>query len=118
MTLIEKLKTLTTKGYKKELTFNAFKLSKAKNWPTIPEYLDYDENNNPIDEGYREPLDMENWKITEVANNYLILKCGGDWQEPHELTIVLNEDDELEVISYKKSDFNGREINMDKLLGF
>jgi hypothetical protein len=101
MTIIEKLKTIFSPGE----YFDPYELE-IKNWPDI----EFD--------GDMERLDMENWEVTELTDNHMRMKCGGDWQEPYEVRIILNTDNDFEVISWDTTEFGlGDEINMDKLLG-
>jgi hypothetical protein len=101
MTIIEKIK----EECKDEYSFPYD--MEVKNWPDI----DY--------EGEQEPLDMENWQVMEINDNYMTMQCGGDWQDPHQIMIELNSNNELEVVSCNPCDYasNGS-INIDKLLGF
>lgn len=117
MNMIEKLIAINKDEY-----FDPYFLcNEARNWPEIPLYEDYDEDGNPIpeDDPEMEPLDLENWKVTEVGDRHLVIKGGGDWQEPHEVKIELNSNDELEVVSFSDTDYGvGDEIDMNELLGF
>ncbi len=101
MTIIEKLKEINEDDY-----FDPWYLKHStKNWPKI-------EVNEDM-----EYLDLENIKFTEIGDNYLILKGGGDWQDPHEVRIELNSDNELEVIYCKPTNYReGDDINISKLL--
>lgn len=120
MKMIEKLREL----YKDEDYFDPYILAEeTEDWPEIPEdsfddYDDDDKEDEELDEEkYLEPLDLENYKITEIGDDYLIIKCGGDWQSPYEVKIELNSDDELEVSYYELTDFGeGSEIDMNELL--
>jgi len=116
MNMIEKLIDIN-----EDESFDPYFLSnETKNWPEITLYEDYDDEGNPIheDDPEMEPLDLENWKVTEVGDRHLIIKGGGDWQQPHEVRIELNSDDELEAVSCSATDYGDDEINMDDLLGF
>jgi len=115
MNIIEKLKEINQDDY-----FDAYSLSNdVQNWPEIPLYMDYDDDGKPIpgEDDDIEPLDMENWKVTEIGDRHMVLQAGGDWQQPHEVRIELNSDDELVAVSCVPSDFNGPDLNMDEVLG-
>jgi hypothetical protein len=116
MNIIEKLKEINEDDY-----FDPyFLLNETSNWPLIPIYMEYDDDGNPIpeDDPEMEPVDLENYKIIEIDERYLIIQGGGDWQQPHEIRIELNSNDELEAVSCVPSDFDGESINMDELLGY
>jgi len=120
MNIKEKLQELIQESYFDPYEiFNPYNAKNIKNWPTIPLYMDYDEHGIPIpeDDPELELLDLENWKITEIGDKNITMKCGGDWQQPHEVKIELNSDDELEVISCQPSDFEGPELDMNEILG-
>ena len=103
MNIIEKLKEINEDDY-----FDPYyMIDEINNWPEVEDE----------DDGIEE-LDAENWKVTEVGEKHLTMKCGGDWQEPYEVKIKLNENNELEVVSYEPSDFEGEEVDMDELLGY
>lgn len=82
-------------------------------WPEI------EDKGYPGPTTYKEPLDLENWKVTELTDKNMIIKCGGDWQEPHEVCIELDSNNYLTVTSFKRTDYGeGEEIDIDKLMGF
>lgn len=56
------------------------------NWPQIS-MKDFPED--PEEEAFDEPLDMENFEWLSITDDELIVACGGDWQEPLTLTIKL-----------------------------
>lgn len=117
MNIIEKLGEINEDNY-----FDPYYLSNATaNWPLIPLYMDFDEQGNPIpeDDPEMEPLDLENWKFTEIGDRHMIVKCGGDWQQPHEVRIELNSNDELECVSFQLTDYGVSEsIDINFLLGY
>lgn len=115
MNIIEKLKEINQDDY-----FDIYFLGQeTQNWPEIPLYMDYDDDGNPIPEEdpEMEPLDLENWKVTEIEDRHMVIQAGGDWQQPHEVRIELNSDDELVAVSCIPSDFNGPDLEMDEILG-
>lgn len=59
-----------------------YMLQNLPNWPQInmKEFFDDEEE-------FDEPLDTENCEFVDYTENTLIISCGGDWQEPHTLTI-------------------------------
>lgn len=114
MNIIEKLKEINEDEY-----FDPYFLSnETKNWPDIPMYEDYDDEGNPIpeDDPEMEPLDLENWKVVEIDEKYMVIQGGGDWQQPHEVRIELDSNDELIAVSCKPCEFDGEDIDMDELL--
>ena len=126
MKMIEKLKEI----YKDEDYFDPYLLeSEIENWPEtrvlLPEPSDDDDDtdNDDVDviyikneEQFFEPIDVENFMVTELGDDYLVIKCGGDWQEPYEIRIeILN--DNLTVVSYELTDFgDADEIDMNEVL--
>jgi len=116
MKIIEKLKTLI------EDEFDPFVLMDIKNWPNIPLYAEYDDNNNPIpeDDPEMEPLDLENFYFVEVNDSDMIIKCGGDWQEPHKVVIELDSNNELNVVSFETTEFisSKEEIDINTLFNY
>lgn len=108
MTILEKIKHINEYEW-----FDPYFISnEVSNWPLIP--LNF--NGQPILDPEMEPLDLENWKVTEFGDKHIIIQCGGDWQSPHEVRIELNSNDELECTSCNPCDFNGPDIDMDALL--
>ena len=59
-----------------------YMLQNLPNWPQInmKEFFEDEEE-------FDEPLDTENCEFVDYTENTLIISCGGDWQEPHTLTI-------------------------------
>jgi hypothetical protein len=115
MNIIDKLKEINDEEY-----FDAYFLgNETLNWPLIPLYMDYDDDGKPIpeDDPEMEPVDLENWKVVQIGDRHMVIQCGGDWQQPHEIRIELNSNDELEAVSCTPSDFTGEDIDMDELLG-
>lgn len=123
MKMIEKLKEI----YKDEDYFDPYLLeSEIENWPEIPEPSDDDDDtdNDDVDviyikneEQFFEPIDVENFMVTELGDDYLVIKCGGDWQDPYEVRIEISNDN-LTVVSYELTYFEGDEIDMDEVLEF
>ena len=68
------------------------------NWPTVP--LDNIQTDDT------EPLDTENWEVLKLTDEELIMTCGGDWQKPMKLTIVLNDYDGLTVSSQEECKYD------------
>lgn len=66
------------------------------NWPDVKD-----------EEGYEEPLDCENFEWLSIEDDELVISCGGDWQEPMTLTLEMNDNDELTVVSSKPGFSNG-----------
>lgn len=114
MNIIEKLKETTVDYFD---PYDAF--ADIQSWPEIPLYMDYDEDGKPIpgEEDEMEPLDLENFKVTEIGDRHMVIQGGGDWQQPHEVRIELNVDDEFEVTSCIPCGFNGVDLNMNEILG-
>ena len=59
-------------------------ITKLRGWPKI----EYDFDGNP-DNIEIEPLDLENWEIVKLEDDEVIVNAGGDWQEPHSVSIKL-----------------------------
>ena len=118
MNTIEKLKQIcVNEGFE---YFVPYFLTESDNWPLIPLYIDYDDDGKPIpeDDPEMEPLNLENWRVTEIGERNMTIKCGGDWQPAYEVKFELNEKDEFVVVEYEECDFsNDEEINMNELLG-
>lgn len=116
MNIIEKLKILNSD----EDYFDPYFLMDILGWPKIPAYMDYDEDGIPVPEENpdMEELDLENFEFVEIDDRHLIMNCGGDWQNPYEVRIELNSDDELEIKSYKLTEDYGKKdsINIEELL--
>jgi hypothetical protein len=70
---------------------------KTRNWPEIDQEIDYEGNTE------KDNLDMENNKIIELTKNNIKIWCGGDWQHPHIVNIILK-DGELYADSCVRSD--------------
>lgn len=88
MTIVEKIKEICPEG------FDAYEfVSEVYNWPLIPE----DEDDT------LEWLDVENFFIKELEEDYMIVICGGDWQTPYEVKVELL-DDNLTVTYNKEID--------------
>ena len=107
--MIDKLREMVEDG-----EFTPWPLTNAKGWPRIPEPIA-----DPEDEGdpYLEMLDLENWKITHIGERCLTIKGGGDWQDAYEVNVIMNDNDELEVEHFYKTDYHdGQQINMNLLL--
>ena len=76
MNIIEKLKEINEDDY-----FDPYvMIDEIENWPEV-------ENEDEDLGSETEPLDAENWKVTEVGEKHLTIKCGGDWQEACEVKI-------------------------------
>jgi hypothetical protein len=113
------MKEKLQKFYKKNY-FDTYKMvDECKQWPEIEENLDYHLEDGklaigPGDKKYMEPLDLENHQFIEIGDKHLIMQCGGDWQEPHEVKIELNENDELVVVSCQEHEYARNSMNIYK----
>jgi len=123
MNIIEKIKDIHSLFDEK--SFNPYYLvDETLNWPQIPDFdsADFDEKGDLIvnENSKLEILDPKNYKITEVSERYLIIKCSGDWQNLYEVKIELDSKNQLIVTSYKATDFNmeDKKIDMNELLKF
>jgi len=91
MNIKEKLK----QDFVEDGHFEPYALTEIANWPTI--FLENeDEDNNELES---EPLDLENCEVVELGERDMTIIGGGDWQMPHRVEIILNDNDELEVVS-------------------
>lgn len=79
--------------------FVTYMLQNIPMWPEIEMNFDEDEEYDT----YFEPLDTENCHFLEFTDDTLIVACGGDWQEPHIITIGF-EHNEVVVIDIETGD--------------
>lgn len=117
MNIVEKLRELTVK-YEYENEFDPFILQEeVKNWPLVEEMEWDDDEEEEVGTGSFEQLDLENWYITELGNDYFVIYCGGDWQDPRKVIVELK-DGELKVKSCEIATDWGRseELNIEKVL--
>ena len=79
------------------------------NWPDV----EYD--------GEMESLDLENWEITKLSEESVVICAGGDWQEPLTFTLVPDETPkgkELKVTMTSQGDYEagmGHDEILEKL---
>lgn len=79
MTMFEKISEVCPDG------FDSYEfVSEVIGWPTVPEYVDDEKS-----EVEMEHLDTENFFVKELADEYIIVVAGGDWQDPLEVMIHL-----------------------------
>ena len=64
------------------LSYEIFGEENVVNWPIVR--LEDEAGHSEM-----EPLDMENFEWLSITDNEIKVCCGGDWQEPQTLTIVL-----------------------------
>lgn len=111
-TIIDNYFMLKTKFYKalseiliedNELT-HWFDTSKVSGWPNIK--TEDDDN---------DPLDMENCGYLTLSDTEFVMVCGGDWQDPHKVTIVMGVDG-LEVSNCEPWDFDGTSDDFEEEL--
>lgn len=69
-----------------ELPYELLGENNVVNWPQISmkDFAD-----DPEEESFDEPLDMENFEWLSITDDEIVVACGGDWQEPLTLTIKL-----------------------------
>lgn len=115
MNIINKLKELNEDDYF-DPYFDPYFLSEIEGWPLISLPKDEDED-NLYDED-EELLDLENYEVIEIKDRSMIINCGGDWQEPHRVEIILNSNDDLEVVSCSPVDEWKAGLDMNELLGY
>ena len=77
---------LDVKGFFEEV------ISEIEEWPKIERENiysdDYDDDSDQED--YHEPLDIENFSVVELKENFVLICAGGDWQEPQQVKITLH----------------------------
>jgi hypothetical protein len=81
--LREKLQEVEYYG---ELPYEIFGEENVVNWPIV-EMKEI--SDDPDDKFENEPLDMENFEWLSITDNEIKVCCGGDWQAPQTLTIVI-----------------------------
>lgn len=85
-----------------------YMLQNLPRWPEIDTRQPYDDEE---EENFLEPLDTENCEFVDFTDDTLIISCGGNWQEPHTLTVGFFEDMgyiRIGVIDVEKSElYNG-----------
>jgi hypothetical protein len=80
-----------------ELCYN-FNTREVFGWPNVPNVEDGDAN--PAG-----PLDMENCSYISLTDTEFTMVCGGDWQNPHKVVIVMGVEG-LEVSNCLESEFD------------